>query len=477
MQVTTLPNVSEYLWQLDAALLADRVRAGEVSAKEVLEAHIERIEQHNETLNALVYLDLDAARAAAAAVDEHVAAGDDPGLLAGVPIGVKELERVEGWPDTGASVPHKDEIAPRDAVETARLRNAGAVIVGLTASPEFGSTAYTRTYLHGTTRNPWHLERTPGGSSGGSAAAVAAGVLPLGTASDGGGSIRIPASYSGLFGAKGTFGRIPKEGAETSYTTSHGCVSRSVRDSARFWDCTVGAHERDPHSLPHPGFSYEAVLGDTPRGLRAVWSDDLGYGVSAKDVSDAARGAAEALADAAGMTWVDRAVELKDMSVAWGLFNHPGTWLDVREYWPDRADEFTPPVRSGVRDAERRFNLDQVASAIARRQENNELLAAVFEDVDVIFTPTTGTTAFGAEGKMPVTIDGHDLRNVMHSLFTYPFNISGHPSFSLPCGIDADGLPIGLQITGRRHEDHVLFQLSAALEQIRPWPKIAPNYG
>src|SRR4029077_10920647 len=160
-----------------------------------------------DTLNAIIHLDLDGARAAAAAVDARVASGEDAGPLAGVPIGIKELERVKGMPDTGASVPHKDKIAPRDAVETARLRDAGCVIVGLTASPEFGSTAYTRTYLHGTTHNPWNLERTPGGSSGGSAPPRAAGVLPLGTASDGGGSIRIPASFSGLFGAKGTFGR------------------------------------------------------------------------------------------------------------------------------------------------------------------------------------------------------------------------------------------------------------------------------
>jgi aspartyl-tRNA(Asn)/glutamyl-tRNA(Gln) amidotransferase subunit A len=468
--------VPERLWEKDAYEIADLVRAGGVSAKEALEAHLERIDAHNETLNAIVHLDVDGARAAAAAVDERVAAGENPGPLAGVPIGVKELERVEGMPDTGASVPHKDEIAPRDAVETVRLRAAGCVIVGLTAAPEFGSTAYTRTYLHGTTRSPWDLERTPGGSSGGSAAAVAAGMLPVATGSDGGGSIRIPASYSGLFGAKGTFGRIPKEGAETSFTTAHGCLSRSVRDSARFWDCTVGSHERDAYSLPHPGLSYEAVLGETPQGLRAVWSADLGYGVSAGEVADAALGAARALADATGMRWVDRAVELKDMSVAWGLFNHPGTWLDVRDHWPDRADEFTPTIRSAVRDAERRFKLDEVARAIARKHENNERLAEVFEDVDVIFTPTTGTTAFGAEGRMPMTIDGRDLRNPMHSLFTFPFNISGHPSFSVPCGLDGAGMPIGLQMTARRHEDHLLFQLAAAFEQIRPWPKLAPAF-
>jgi len=469
--------MSEPIWTQDATQIADLVRSGDVSAKEVLEAHIERIEQHNETLNALIYLNLDQARAAASAVDDRVARGEDPGPLAGVPIGIKELERVEGWPDTHASVPHKDQIAPRDAVETARLRDAGCVVVGLTSSPEFGSTAYTRTYLHGTTHNPWNLERTPGGSSGGTAAAVAAGVLPLGTASDGGGSIRIPASFSGLFGAKGTFGRIPKEGAETSYTSVHGCLTRSVRDSARFWDCTVGHDERDPFSLPHPGLRYEDMLAQAPNGVRAVWSEDLGYGVSDPEVAAAARGAAEAVADATGMTWVERNVELKDMSVAWGLFNHPGTWLDVRDYWPDRSDEFTPPIRSAVRDAEHRFNLNDVARAIERRHENNERLADLFSDVDVIFTPTTGTTAFSAEGKPPMTVNGRDLRNVMHSLFTFPFNISGHPSFSVPCGLDTDGLPIGLQITARRHEDHVLFQLSAVLEQIRPWPKIAPDFG
>jgi aspartyl-tRNA(Asn)/glutamyl-tRNA(Gln) amidotransferase subunit A len=474
--ITTLGCVSEPIWTLDAVEIAGLVRTGDVSAKEVLEACIERIEQHNETLNALVYLDFDQAREAATAVDARLASGEDPGPLAGVPLGVKELERVKGWPDTGASIPHRDRIAERDSIETARLRDAGCVLVGLTASPEFGSTAYTRTYLHGTTRNPWNLERTPGGSSGGTAAAVAAGVLPLGTASDGGGSIRIPASFSGLFGAKGTFGRIPKEGAETSYTTAHGCLSRSVRDTARFWDCTVGSHERDPYSLPHPGFSYEAVMHETPNGLRAVWSEDLGYGVSEADVTTASRGAAEALADASGVTWVDRPIELKDMSVAWGLFNHPGTWLDVRDYWPDSSDEFTPPIRSAVRDAEKRFNLAEVARAVERRHENNEILTAAFEDVDVIFTPTTGTTAFGAEGKPPMTVNGRDLRNVMHSLFTFPFNISGHPSFSVPCGFDSDGMPIGLQMTTRRHEDHLLFQLAAVLEQIRPWPKIARDY-
>lgn len=465
------------IWQLDAAELADRIRSGAISAKEAFETHLERIEQHNEELNALVHIDADRARADAAEVDRRVSAGEDPGPLAGVPIGIKELESVAGMPKTGASVPHKDEIAAKDGVQTARLRNAGAVIVGLTASPEFGSTAYTRSYLHGVTRNPWHLERTPGGSSGGSAAAVAAGVLPIASGSDGGGSIRIPASYSGLFGAKGTFGRIPKGGGpESSLTTAFGCMARSVRDAARWWDCVVGADEHDQYSLPHPGLSYEAVLGEQPRGLRAAWSDTLGYGVASREVSDATKAAATKLVEATGMELVDRPVELKDMSVAWSLFNHPGTWLDVRDYWPDRSEDFTPATRAGVRDAEQRFNVVEVARAIERRHQNNVILADLFEDIDVLFTPTTGTTAFRAEGPPPREVDGREVRNVMHTLFTYPFNISGHPAFSLPCGLDAEGLPVGLQIVTRRHQDHVLFQLAATFEAMAPWTKIATAY-
>ncbi len=461
----------------DATQIADDVRAGKISAKEVLEAAAERIERFNGELNAIVHLDLDGARAQAARIDDQVARGDDPGPLAGVPLGIKELEAVEGWPFTHASVPHRDEIAERDGVQTARLRKAGAVIVGLTASPEFGSTAHTRTFLHGTTYNPWNLERTPGGSSGGSAAAVAAAVLPIASASDGGGSIRIPASYSGLVGAKGTFGRIPKgTGPEASFTTALGCVSRSVRDTARWWDCTVGADERDSYSLPHPGLSYERSLDDEIPTVRATWSADLGYGISANEVATIARDAAQVLANAAGVQWVDRTVELKDMSVAWGLFNHPGTWLDVRDHWPDRAEDFTPPIRAGVADAERRFKVEEYARAIERRHQNNVILAEVFDDVDVIITPTTATTAFGANGPMPSEIDGKRIKPMHAITFTYPFNVSGHPAVTVPCGVDADGLPVGLQIVGRRHTDHVLLQLAAAFERAQPWQKIAPNY-
>lgn len=469
--------MTEQFWKRDAYEIADLVRAGEVSAKEVLETFLERIDQSNEALNAFVHLEADRARTDAAEIDRRVAAGEDPGPLAGVPIGIKDLEDVAGMPTRHGSVPYKDHIAERDNVQTSRLRRAGVVVVGKTATPEFGTTAFTRTYLHGTTRNPWNLERTPGGSSGGSAAAVAAAIVPIASGSDGGGSIRIPASYSGLFGAKGTFGRIPRGGSpDSSLTSNLGCMSRSVRDTARWWDCVAGSHESDPLSLPHPGLSYEDTLHDTPSGLRVTWSDDLGYGTSAREVAGIARAAADRLAEAAHMTWVDRPVELKDMSVAWGLLGRPAMWLEVKDFWPDQAEDFTPTVRWSVRNGEEKYNMPEVARAIERRWENNQRLAEVFEDVDVILTPTTATTAFRAEGPMPSEIDGREVK-VMHAItFTYPFNVSGHPAASVPCGFDADGLPVGLHIVGRRHADHVVLQLAAAFEQAQPWPKIATAY-
>jgi aspartyl-tRNA(Asn)/glutamyl-tRNA(Gln) amidotransferase subunit A len=469
--------MADPLWTRDAHEIADLVRSGEVAAKEVLETFLERIEARNEELNAFVHVDADRARAEAAEVDRRVAAGEDPGPLAGVPVGIKDLENVAGMPTTYGSLLYRDNVAASDGVQTARLRASGAVIVGKTATPEFGAEALTRTLLFGTTRNPWNTERTPGGSSGGSAAAVAAALVPIASGSDGGGSIRIPASYTGLLGAKSTFGRIPRgDGPESAYVSVLGCMARSVTDAARWWDCVAGAHELDAHSLPHPGLSYEETIRrPPPSGLRVTWSDDLGYAACRTDVREIARGAARELAEAAGAILVDRPVELKDMSAAWGLLGAPGTWLQVRNAWPGREEDLTPVVRLSVRRGEERYNMREVARAIERRHENNRRLAEVFEDVDVILTPTTGTTAFRAEGPMPTEIEGREIKP-MHSLYTYPFNVSGHPAVSVPCGLDAEGMPVGLQIVTRRHADHIGLQLAAVFERVRPWPKIAPAY-
>ena len=255
----------------DAWVLADAIRAGEQRAADVLDAHLERVQALNPMLNAVWFLDVDAAHVQAQAIDARVAAGDDPGPLAGVPMAVKELAQVAGWPDTDASLVYRDRIADADCTEVARLRAAGAVLVGLTTASEFGAVSYTNTPLHGVTRNPWDPSRTPGGSSGGSSAAVAAGLFPACTGSDGGGSIRIPASYCGLPGMKSTYGRTgagPGPGS-FSMTSVSGPVVRSVRDAARYLDVIAGPTLTDRGSLARPAGSLEDAIGEWRRTCRA----------------------------------------------------------------------------------------------------------------------------------------------------------------------------------------------------------------
>jgi aspartyl-tRNA(Asn)/glutamyl-tRNA(Gln) amidotransferase subunit A len=465
------------LYTLDAWEIADRVRSGEITAKETLEHFLERIESHNGALNAFVHLDLERARKEAADIDSRIASNEEPGHFAGVPIGVKELEDVEGMPSTSGSLVFKDRIASRDSIQVARLREAGCVVLGKTAAPEFGAAAYTSTQIHGTTLNPWNLERTPGGSSGGSSAAVAAALVPIATGSDGGGSIRIPASYSGLLGFKGTFGRIPRGGSpDSSLTTVYGPMARSTRDAARYLDCVVGSDERDPLSLSHPGMSYEKAIRQSPGALRAVWSQDLGFGTCAQEVAAIVKKAADEFGATGAFEWTDRTIELKDPSGAWALLGAPATMVHLKDFWPDRAGDLGLRFAAGLKLAEERLDVHAMAKAVERRWENDQILAQLFEEADIIVTPTTSTVAFAASGPMPNEIDGRTIPEMHAITFTFPFNLSGHPAVSIPCGFDSQSLPVGLQIVGRRHSDHILLALAAAFERHRPWPKIATDF-
>src|SRR5580698_9707260 len=274
---SSLVAVTGTPWLGDACSLVEAFRDGEWSPTEALEGSLAAIEQSS--LNAVCFIDEEQARKAAEAADVTLPFG-------GVPIGVKELDPVAGWPQTEASLVFKDRIATYDGTTTSRLRDAGAVLVAQTTASEFGGINCTYTRLHGATSNPYDLERTPGGSSGGSAASVSGGLLPICTGGDGGGSIRIPAGFTGLFGLKATFGRIPK-GPHTEIeplTAVIGCLSRSVRDAARWYDVCNGASEYDPFSLPRVQ-GWEAGLGTIDvRGMRAVVSPDLGAAVVASAV-------------------------------------------------------------------------------------------------------------------------------------------------------------------------------------------------
>jgi aspartyl-tRNA(Asn)/glutamyl-tRNA(Gln) amidotransferase subunit A len=455
---------------------AEAVRRGELKAVEVLDDVLDRIAARNEELNAFVVLDPDLARQAADAVDTAVARGDDPGPLAGVPFGVKDLEDCAGLPTSHGSLLYKGRPpVAKDSPHVARLRAAGAVPVGKTAAPEFGTVAFTHTKAWGTTRNPWNTARTPGGSSGGSAAAVAAGVIPFCTASDGGGSTRIPAAFSGLVGMKPSHGRIPHPPAATSQTSVYGALTTTVADSARHLDVVKGPDDRDRLSLPATDVSYEAAIESLDvRGLRAAWSLDLGFAAVDPEVAELTEAAARQLADAAGLTLVDRPVELTDPLRTWMSTGAVDGWLSLEDdMWPDRGGDLMGFVRRGYELTE-----DMTIKAFARRLRYRfrleEEVAAIFDDVDVLLTPSTAVPAFPAEGPMPIEIDGREVAAGMAVPFTMLANLCWNPAISLPAGLNSEGLPVGLQVIARRHRDDVALRLARIFEQTRPWPRFAP---
>ena len=455
---------------------AEAVRRGELKAVAVLDECLAAIDAHNGPLNAFVHVDADLARAAAEAVDETVARGDDPGPLAGVPFGVKDLEDCGGMPTSRGSLLYKGRPpVEHDSIHVGRLRAAGAVPVGKTAAPEFGTVAFTSTKAWGVTRNPWSAERTPGGSSGGSAAAVAGGLVPFCTASDGGGSTRIPASFTGLVGLKASYGRIPHERAAVSQTTAVGALTTTVADAARHLDVAAGPDDRDRLSLPASGVAYERAIDDLDvGGLRVAWSVDLGFAAVDPEVAELTEAAAQALVAAAGLELVDRPVALTDPVRTWMSAGAVDMWLSLEEdMWPERGRDLMGFVRRAYELTED-YTVRKFARSYRWRHRLEEEVAAVFEDVDVLLTPATAVPAFPAEGPMPTEIAGREVAPGMAVPFTMLANLCWNPAISVPAGTTSEGLPIGLQVIGRRHRDDVVLRLARLFEQARPWPRLAP---
>ena len=454
-------------WQGDACSLVEAFRAGERSPVEELDATFAAIERSE--LNAFSFLDPDAARATAARADVEAPFG-------GVPLGVKELDAVAGWPSTQASVPLKDEVATHDSVYISRLRAAGAVLAGLTTASEFGGVNLTRTNLNGVTRNPWRLDRTPGGSTGGGAAAVAGGLVTVDTAGDGGGSIRIPAGFTGLFGLKCTYGRIPKgpDMCVGSLTAVLGCVSRSVRDTARFVDVTNGFDQRDPYSLPTVG-GWEAGLGTRElRGRRAVVAPDLGVAVVHPEIVEMVVEHGEALARDAGLQLVDLPVKLPELGYEWALSGLSEVLAILGDRYPDCEPDLTLEIGFGLKVATEVYNLEARARIENRRTAMNEALAGLFDDVDFVIAATNPDVAFEAEGPLPTRVGDQQADLGNNGALTIPANVFGSPAVSIPIG-SSRGLPVGMQVLGRHHHEPLLLDLALTVERARPWPLVAPG--
>jgi aspartyl-tRNA(Asn)/glutamyl-tRNA(Gln) amidotransferase subunit A len=459
----------------DACSLVEAYRAKKLSPIEALDSSIAAIERS--PLNAFSHTDFDRAREAAKEADVSLPFG-------GVPFGIKELEQVQGWPYTEAALIFKDRVADHDATSLARLRRSGAVLAAQTAASEFGEMNCTSTELHGTTRNPWNLEVTPGGSSGGTAAAVAGGLLPIATGSDGGGSIRGPASFVGLFGLKGTYGRIPRGPTATMSprTTVLGVLTRSVRDTARYFDVCSGFDRRDPLSLPDVG-GWEAALGSRDlAGKTVAILPDLGIARVRSEVADLVQTVAERLAQLAGLRVVSVSPGLPYLRGQWFLANKPSFVADLGDVFPDRVVELSEAMQSGLEAALERYSLERAASIELYRRHLNEAMADLFDQVDFVMCSTNPDVAFVAEGPPPMTIPGADLvteigftRAAMNqAVLCAPSNMNGSPSVSIPAGL-VDGLPVGLQVLAGHHREQLLLDLALVAERELPWPKVAPG--
>jgi Asp-tRNA(Asn)/Glu-tRNA(Gln) amidotransferase A subunit family amidase len=462
-------------WLGDACSLVEAFRAGILSPLEALECSIAAIEAS--PLNAFSFTDFDAAREAALRADVSLPFG-------GVPFGIKELEKVAGWPYTEASMLFSGRVADHDDTSLSRLRMSDALLTAQTTAPEFGGINCTSTELHGTTRNPWNLARTPGGSSGGTAAAVAGGLLPIATGSDGGGSIRGPAGFSGLFGLKATYGRIPKgpDGTIEPMTTVLGCLSRSVRDTARYFDVCNGFDRRDPLSLPRVG-GWEADLGTHDlSGMTAAVLVDLGIAYVRDDVAGLVAAGAERLARVAGLRLVSVSPALPPLRGAWAMANQPPFVADLGDAYPDRIGELSPEMAAGLESAQQRYSLERAAAIEHYRRQLNGAMADLFDEADFVFCSTHPDVAFAAEGPPPATLPGRDLihevgyvRAIMNqAALTAPSNLNGSPAMSIPVGL-VDGLPVGLQVLAGHHREQLLLDLALVAERAMPWPLVAPG--
>jgi aspartyl-tRNA(Asn)/glutamyl-tRNA(Gln) amidotransferase subunit A len=453
-----------------ATELIQHIRSGKISPMEVMEETLRRMETINPILNAFTNIYPDRAIEQAKQVADDLASGKPVGSLAGLPIGVKDLEDVAGMVTSFGSLSYQNHIARHDSTQVSRLKAAGAIVIGKTNTPEFGFTGFTKNRLFGTTRNPWNTAKTPGGSSGGSAAAVAGGMVAMATGSDGGGSIRIPASYSGCFGLKTSAGRIPWGPVPLLYMDTvsvMGPITRTVEDAALFLDCTAGYHPSDPRSLPRPDLSYVQCLDNLPKSLKIAFSPDLGYAVVQQDVLKKVEDAVKCF-EKRGHVVETPEIEFFDPAEGWALFMNLDIYAQFHENMDKNRDKISRSLVNSI-ETMKSVSIADMIQADVVRTEFNRVLWKLFDQYDLLITPTMPTDAFAAEGPPPGEINGKPIDLLGAVALTYPFNLSGHPAASVPAGFSDAGLPVGLQIVGPRHRDDLVLQAARAFERMRPW--------
>lgn len=463
---------------MPAVELAARVYAKEVSPVEIVDAFLACIDAVNPKLNAYVTILHDKARHRAKELETDAQRGEFTGPLHGVPVSIKDLTFTKGVRTTSGSRVFKDRVPDEDAPVVERLLGAGAINLGKTNTPEFGWLAITDNTLFGRTNNPWNAAYTPSGSSGGAAAAVAAGLCPIAHGSDGGGSIRHPAAYCGVFGMKPTFGMIPRHTGVDGWPTlsHHGPLTWTVGDAALALDVMCGYDSRDRDSAPLPPQEFLKNLDRDLTGLRVAWSTDLGFAEVDSEVRDIFEEAAPVF-EQLGCILKGGAPDIQDSrEIFKGVMFAEGAANYNKHIREDGSSDMDPALVQFTikrRDILARDYL----GALEQRTKLYRRVHTFFEEVDLFVTPTMAIPPFKHPSDLseyPHEVNGKEVGSTGWHPFTYPFNLTGQPAASIPCGFTRDGLPVGLQIVGRRFEDLLVMQAARRFEEARHWHSRRP---
>ena len=464
---------SETIGFMTAVELAERIRTKQISPVEYMRALLDRITTLEPKVNAFAYLAADQAMDAAKRAEAALMSGGRIGRLHGVPATIKDLAITKDMPTQNGSLIFKGNRPSEDTPVVPRLRDEGAIILGKTTTSEFGWTGVSRSPLTGITHNPWKFGMNAGASSAGAGAGAAAGFGPLHQGSDGAGSIRMPAHFCGVFGLKPSFGRVPYYPVGTGDLTSHmGPLTRTVADSALMMEVMSGPHFLDYTTLEAGPANYLARLREGIKGKRIAYSPDLGVARVDQDVAALVRKAAEA--------FTELGATVEEVATPWAA---PGPEM-IRFFWSAHMTRLKPHLEKWesqmdpglvacIRDSE---NVS-VADYQAARERKMPYIADIhrwFENWDFLLTPSVSVAAFPAEKLMPDHWPHHAWDWVSWAEFSYPFNMSWNPAASVPCGFTAEGLPVGLQIVGKRFDDLGVLQASAAFEEARPWAHKRP---
>jgi aspartyl-tRNA(Asn)/glutamyl-tRNA(Gln) amidotransferase subunit A len=456
-----------------ATELAALIRAKKLSPVELTRAVLERVERLNPTLNAFCTVTADAAMTAARAAEQAVLKGGPLGPLHGLPFSIKDLALTKGVATKFGSHIFAHRIGETDAPYVRRLHEAGGIMIGKTTSPEFGWKALGDSPLTGITRNPWNTSTTTGGSSAGAGAAAAAGIGPLHQGSDGAGSIRIPSGFCGVVGVKATYGRVPLwPVSNNDYATHAGPMTRTVADAALMLAAMAGPDDADVTCLEAPAADYVGRLDRGVEGLRIAFSPDLGTLRVDPEVAGPVAAAARAF-ETLGATVEEVKPGFADTTdmirLIWGA-HYIGNYGQFLDEWRGRMD----PGLVACMDEAKRWTAQEYVAMRGRKIAFWDSVRPLFERYDLLLTPTTSVAAFEVGRLNPAGWPQHTWSWFPWASFSYPFNFTGQPATTVPAGFTPGGLPVGLQIVGRRFADLTVLQAARAFETARPWADRKP---